>query len=214
ENPNQPNNDKPTKNPEPKPPIDTENWWLGEEEIDYAYSEMRKELGNSPEIQLVSPKQVRSIQEGGEISEELKKADYIFFPISSSSQSETTGNGTHWSLLVYSKEREVFYLYDPLKGFNERYQRQQINEQKLAEKVRKELYEKESHTIVEDGQNNARQENSSDCGVFVIAYTRTLTKRIKEKGNMNEIAVRETDLIFSIAEERQKLKAAGFPKKY
>ena len=70
--------DKPKETPLPPPPSpqDTENWWLGDEEIEFAYAEMRKELGNSPKIQLVSPSVVRVIQETGEISEDLKKADY------------------------------------------------------------------------------------------------------------------------------------------
>jgi len=44
-----------------------------------------------------------------------------------------------------------------------------------------------------------------------------LVKKIREKGekiyDLGDIELREKDLIFPIAEERQKLKAAGFPKK-
>jgi len=217
ETPKPSKNDNPPDNPEPTPPIDTENWWLTDEEIKCAYQEIRKEITDHPEIKLVDPSVVRSIQEDREISEDLKKAKIIFFPINNSENHETGDSGSHWTLLVYSKEEENFYLYDSLKDFNEHYQRQQINEKKLAENVGKELYGRESHTIVEDKQNNAQQKNRSDCGVFVIAYTQALIKRFREKGNLLDdkgaIGVREEDLIFSIAEERQKLKAAGFPKK-
>lgn len=75
---------KPPDNPEPVPPTDTENWWLTDEEIEHAYQEIRKEITNLTEIQLVSPSVVRVIQEGGEISEELKKAEIIFFPVNNS----------------------------------------------------------------------------------------------------------------------------------
>src|ERR1043166_287983 len=66
---------------------------------------MRKEISNSPEIQLVDPSVVRVIQEGGEISEDLLKVEKppkttIFFPINNSEQHETAGSGTHWTLLV------------------------------------------------------------------------------------------------------------------
>ncbi|CAI2200465.1 10550_t:CDS:1, partial [Funneliformis geosporum] len=94
-----PNND----NPKPSnPPIDTKNWWLTDEEIKHTYQEIRKGITNSPEIQLVSPSVARVIQEGGEISQELKKAKLIFFPINNSEQHETAGAGSHWTLLVFA----------------------------------------------------------------------------------------------------------------
>jgi len=48
-----------------------------------------------PEIQLVSPAITRYIQEGGEISEDLKKAKIIFFPINNSESHETADAGNH-----------------------------------------------------------------------------------------------------------------------
>jgi len=73
-----------------------------------------------------------------------------------------------------------------------------------------------SWTTIED-PDNPRQTNDYDCGVYVIAFTRSLVKKIREKGevidNLGDIELREKDLIFPITEERQKLKAAGFPKK-
>jgi len=117
--------------------------------------------------------------------------------------------------LLYFKKRGSFYLYDPLKDFGKRYRRKQINEGKLAEKFREKLGET-SWTTIED-PDNPRQNNDYDCGVYVISFTRALVKKIREKGEaigtLGDIELREKDLIFSIAEERQKLKAAGFPKK-
>jgi len=57
------------------------------------------------------------------------------------------------------------------------------------------------------------QDNNADCGVYVIAYTRFLVNEWKKKKGPGKSSFKEQDLIFSIAEERQKLKAAGFPKK-
>jgi hypothetical protein len=214
--PQPPNNDKPKDNPEPFPPTNTENWWLTDEEIECAYQEIRKELASQPEIQLVSPSVVRTIQEGANINEDLKKAEHIFFPINNSENHETADTGSHWTLLLYFKKRGSFYLYDPLKDFNKRYYRKQINEKKLAEKFREKLGVT-SWTTIED-PDNPKQNNDYDCGVYIITFTRALVKKIREKGeaiddNLGDIELREKDLIFSIAEERQKLKEAGFPKK-
>ncbi|MCE8164113.1 MAG: hypothetical protein I3274_08000, partial [Candidatus Moeniiplasma glomeromycotorum] len=208
ENPNQPNNDKPTKNPEPKPPTDTENWWLGEEEIEFAYSEMRKELGNSSKIQLVSPKQVCSIQEGGEISADLKKADYIFFPINNSERQETGRSETHWTLLLFvGGNFRAFFNYNPLE-----FSTTPEYTMKVAENfIRKQNLP--AWPLVENVKGIPRQTNNADCGVFVITYTRALIKKYRENEAEITINLDEKDLIFSIAEERQKLKAAGFPKK-
>src|SRR5947209_16301981 len=68
---------------------------------------MEKELGNSSEIKLVSPSVVRVIQEGGEISEDLKQAKIIFFPINNSESHETGDSGSHWTLLVCDNRAKV-----------------------------------------------------------------------------------------------------------
>jgi len=117
--------------------------------------------------------------------------------------------------MLYFKKRGSFYLYDPLKDFNKLFARKQINEGKLAKEFREKLGET-SWSTVED-PDNPKQTNDYDCGVYVIAFTRALVKKIRERGEkidcLGDIELREKDLIFPIAEERQKLKAAGFPKK-
>ncbi|CAG8710160.1 725_t:CDS:2, partial [Cetraspora pellucida] len=78
------NNDNPTENPVPKPP-------------------------------LINPSVVRAIQEGGEISEDLKKAKYIFFPINNAEIHETADAGNHWTLLVFAGgELGCFFNYNSL----------------------------------------------------------------------------------------------------
>lgn len=187
-------------NPNQKTPK-MKNWWLTEEEIEYAYQEMRQEISNSPKIQLVSPSMVRTIQEGGEISEDLKKASYIFFPII---------NEGSWNLLVFvGGESETFFNYNP--------QEYSVTPENIM-KVAKNFYDKANLPTwlqVENVKEIPRQTNSANCGVYVIAYTRVLVKKYQERQEEGQIIINfdERDLIFSIAEERQKLKVAGFPKK-
>jgi len=209
-NPNQQpsSNDNPTppdENGGNNPPLqDTENWWLTDEEIEHAYQEIRKEITNSPEIQLVNPSVVRVIQEGGEISEELKNAKIIFFPINNSENHETSDSGNHWTLLVYDKKSGVFLNYNSLE-----FTLTPKNAMKVAERFHEKANLEAWHIVVNE-KEIPRQTNGADCGVYVIAYARALIEKYKEEA---KLILGEKDLIFSIAEERQKLKAAGFPKK-
>ncbi|CAG8561825.1 9539_t:CDS:2 [Ambispora leptoticha] len=170
------------------------------------------EISNSPEIQLVSPSVTRVIQEGGEISEDLKKAKYIFFPINNSENHETGDAGSHWTLLVFAGgELGVFLNYNSLEF--------SVTPEN-AMKVATNFHEKANLLTllhVENVKETPRQANNADCGVYIIAFTRALVKKIREKGEaiegLADTELREKDLIFSITEERQKLKTAGFPKK-
>ncbi|CFW93443.1 protein of unknown function (Peptidase C48, SUMO/Sentrin domain) [endosymbiont DhMRE of Dentiscutata heterogama] len=102
----------------------------------------------------------------------------------------------------------------PSNSFEWSFYRKGVSQNKLAEQWEKKLG-KTSWTATES-PDNAKQTNDSDSGVFVIAFTRALVKKIKEERINNletYIELREKDFIFSISEERQKLKEAGFPKK-
>ncbi|CAG8447598.1 11319_t:CDS:2 [Racocetra fulgida] len=86
-----------------------------EEEIEHAYQEIRKENTNHPEIQLVNPSVVRTIQEGGEISKDLKKAKIVFFPVNNPKQQGVVDTENQWTLLVYLGENLGFFNYNPSK---------------------------------------------------------------------------------------------------
>src|SRR6185369_3293746 len=151
----------------------------------------------------VSPSVVRVIQQGGEISKDLKQAKIIFFPINNSENHETSDSGNHWTLLVYDKKSGVFSNYNSLE-----FTLTPKNAMKVAEKFH-EKANLEAWPIVVNEKDIPRQINGADCGVYVIAYARALIEKYKEGA---KLILGEKDLIFTIAEERQKLKAAGFPK--
>ncbi|CAJ0924502.1 16472_t:CDS:2 [Entrophospora sp. SA101] len=177
-------------------------------EINHAYQEIEKELGNS-EIKLVSPSVVRVIQGGGEINEDLKQAKIIFFPINNSESHETADTGSHWTLLVCDNRARV----GAFSHYNSAGPAVPNSAKKVAENFCQKLGTDQEYLppAIYNDHDFPQQTNSADCGVYVIAFTRALAKR-SQKGNYNA-GLKAEDLIFSIAEERQKLKAAGFPKK-
>lgn len=164
-----------------------------------------------PEIQLVSPAITRYIQEGGEISEELKKAKIIFFPVNNSESHETADTGSHWTLLVCDNRGIV----GAFAHYNSAGSNIPANAQKLAEKLceRLEVDKKYLPPKIYNDHECPQQTKGADCGVYVIAYTRFLVNEWKKKKGPGKSSFKEQDLIFTIAEERQKLKAVGFPKK-
>jgi len=89
------------------------------------------------------------------------------------------------------------------------------NAQKLAEKLCEKLKVDKDYlpAIIYNDYECPQQTNGVDCGVYVIAYTHFLVNEWKKKKGPGKASFKEEDLIFSISEERQKLKVAGFPKK-
>ncbi|XP_065224917.1 uncharacterized protein LOC135848816 [Planococcus citri] len=85
---------------------------------------------------------------------EAKKYDNIFFVINDTSNGS---RGTHWSLLLLSKDMEAFCHYDSLKGMN----------YKIALELSKKLSEYfEVYQIFD--VDCEQQTNNTDCGIYVL----------------------------------------------
>lgn len=85
---------------------------------------------------------------------EAKKYDNIFFVINDTSNGS---RGTHWSLLLLSKEMEAFCHYDSLKGMN----------YKIALELSKKLSDYFEVWQIFD-VDCEQQTNNTDCGIYVL----------------------------------------------
>jgi sentrin-specific protease 8 len=98
----------------------------------------------------------------------LASRDYIFMPINNN-QDWTQVGGTHWSLLVFDRPAGVFRYYDSYGRMNERFARE------TARRLLPVLYPSQKQQqpvfLVE---RTPQQQNSADCGVFVLAITEAL----------------------------------------
>ena len=63
---------------------------------------------------------------------QINEKDWVFYPVSNNNRVTKSGGGTHWSLLVYSRLKNVYY-YDPIHPTNEIHARQLIHKISFAD---------------------------------------------------------------------------------
>lgn len=101
---------------------------------------------------------------------DFSRTTHIFLPINDCRNVEIAEGGTHWSLLVVSVVDGSSFHYDSLHPSNR-------NEATMASRKLGQLLGKELKFM--DLSDSPRQDNSSDCGVFVCAEMRhLLVKRL------------------------------------
>ncbi|MGY3347098.1 MULTISPECIES: Ulp1 family isopeptidase [unclassified Bradyrhizobium] len=156
--------------------------WLGDEHIQRDYELLTQELQmNYPNLaartRFVDPLIAFQLSWGAE-SDALSAlqrivddpngndgADFLFLPVNDGSV--TDPNGTHWSLLLVDRRTRgepVAYHYDSVQGHNDE------PAERLAERL--------GLTLQRAGM--APQQNSYDCGVFVVDGTRELVRRLAQ----------------------------------
>ncbi|WP_244750042.1 Ulp1 family isopeptidase [Mesorhizobium sp. L-2-11] len=165
-----------------------ERQWLGDEHISRDYDLLRGELqqidpGLAARTRLVDPPFVQLlrfsparwqrhfraiVRDGGHGSD---TADFLFLPVNDASAANLQERGSHWSLLLVDRrdrENLVAYHYDSYRvsrhedGSSKGYNHERAKE--LADRLGARL----------ESPEMARQDNTDDCGVFVVDGTRAL----------------------------------------
>jgi hypothetical protein len=158
---------------------DTE--WLGDEHIlrDYQLQELdlqRSDSDLAARTRFVDPLEALRLRLGAE-SDVLRvfhrivhdrrdndTADFLLLPVNDAS---ATDRGRHWSLLFVdrsNRQRPVAYHYDSYGRYNETHARQ------LAERL----------NLALQPAGMAQQQNTYDCGVFVVDGTRELVRQLAQ----------------------------------
>ncbi|GFR71429.1 sentrin-specific protease 8 [Elysia marginata] len=102
----------------------------------------------------------------------LPTKQFVFVPVNDHSDTTQVG-GMHWSLLVYVRSRQEFQHYDSSRGTN------QAVAKKLMDKLQPFVQApKGKLRFVE--MDCSHQENSYDCGMFVLANTEHLIREFVE----------------------------------
>ncbi|KAJ2722693.1 hypothetical protein GGI07_003156 [Coemansia sp. Benny D115] len=103
----------------------------------------------------------------------IRSKELIFIPINDGDSVYVQGgNGSHWSLLVYSRQHSPsFHYYDSAANINYNYA--------MAAKRKLELmlYGDAEANLPMTTHSCPQQENGSDCGIFVILFADLLARR-------------------------------------
>ena len=112
---------------------------------------------------------------------DFKRTTHIFLPINDCKNASLPEGGSHWSLLLVSVVDGVSFHYDSLYPAN--HQEAEHASAKLSHLLRKELR-------FVDLTDSPRQENSSDCGVFVCIQMRhLLLKKLLRAGSQDKVSM-------------------------
>lgn len=152
--------------------------WLNDAVIGFyfEYLERSSELSTSKDIKFASPEltQLLKIMEPADYSAILdnlitESTDYVLFPLNNCKKLDEVG-GSHWSLLVYSRDENICAHYDSSGSFN------QSIATSFAQKIMKYLGKKSfNFKEIQCPQQN----NSYDCGIFVVANAEIILRHLE-----------------------------------
>ena len=94
--------------------------------------------------------------------------NYIFLPVNDNVSPSTQG-GNHWSLLIYSKNDKMWYHFDSIQGSNNKHARN------IVERLNIYLDFKDTPVMTET--KCTQQNDSYNCGAFVMLYTQIMANR-------------------------------------
>ncbi|KAI9481730.1 hypothetical protein H4R22_001544 [Coemansia sp. RSA 1290] len=145
--------------------------WLNDSILSFYFEYIRFEiLKNDPGVLLLKPAQVQLLQtENGRESAlpaDMLRMRFIMVPI---------GSGTHWSLLVFirhSQQPAEFHYFDSMANANYHFA---LNVKRKLERV----LTKGEHIYPLSMATHScpQQENSYDCGIFVVLFADLLARR-------------------------------------
>ena len=153
--------------------------WITDPVIALWFQDIQEEVCvKHPEILFIPPSVTLLLKEGftddfNVILDPLNiwQKKYIFMPVNNW-KATSKGEGTHWSLLMYTIKENMWYYYDSLKKLNLKEARYLVG--RVQDYLRPGSTPKITEAIC------SQQQNNYDCGVFTMAYTNELVKMITE----------------------------------
>ena len=103
---------------------------------------------------------------------ELDKKKYIFAPINDNTKIQYTCSGSHWTLNVIDVDNSLIYYLDSTKG--------NVSNAHTFHKRIEKLFNKKFEFIY--GLKRQYQNNSYDCGMFLLGFTELLVKYFVNNG--------------------------------
>ena len=108
----------------------------------------------------------------------MKDKKFIFVPINDNTKIEYKTSGSHWALNIIDVNNNTIYYLDSMSS--------NISNAKISVRKFQKLFGKKFNFVY--ALENTYQTNSSDCGMFVLGFTETILKYLKEKNfNSNSL---------------------------
>ncbi|KAJ2849230.1 hypothetical protein IWW36_002782 [Coemansia brasiliensis] len=149
--------------------------WLNDSILSFYFEYIRFEILKSDmSVLLLKPAQVQllQIENGGEeaaLPPNMHRMNFIMVPI---------GSGTHWSLLVFARHAQQpaeFHYFDSMANAN--YHLALNIKRKLEKVLQRHTDGQQTHPLPMATHSCPQQENSYDCGIFVVLFADLLARR-------------------------------------
>jgi Ulp1 family protease len=165
------------------------NQWLNDQCINFFYEYLAENVGSNSV--LIDPAAVFMMLLEDDIHDlrislrrlEISDSSYIFCPINDNLDPYTPARGSHWSLCVYARGRAYYYDSTGTSATN------YSNSRNIAYKL-SQLLHQPTPTLT---QVNLKypQNNSSDCGVYVLMITREIVRRLEDEYNEDILLLKD-----------------------
>lgn len=174
--------------------------WLNDALIGFAFEFLFNQISHDfrSSVCMIAPEvtQFIKLSSSGEGDEEipleifleplrLEEKKFVFLAINDQDDSESAG-GNHWSLLVYARNISAFVHFDSAS-----YNRSDAD--RVAKKVA--TYLDSSSSSFFESSLAAKQENSYDCGMFLISHAETILDQLTTSPNSDLSTLDLKDLI-------------------
>ena len=129
----------------------------------------------------------------------MKNKKFIFVPINDNTKIEYKTSGSHWALNIIDVNNNTIYYLDSMSS--------NISNAKISVRKFQKLFGKKFNFVY--ALEKTYQTNSSDCGMFILGFTETILKYLKEK-NFNSNALNNIKFD-DILQDSEKVKQNNMP---
>lgn len=174
------------------------NGWLNDAIISFYFVYLEQEIfKDDSQLLFIGPEVTQCLKESPS-SElpifldplEAKSKDFIFMAVNDSGKS---AGGSHWSLLVYMRLRNKFYHLDSSSHTN--YQ----PALKLARNVGS--YFAPSSEVDFEEMPSLQQDNSYDCGIYLICNLENLANYVTTQGHLEEVPLIDKNVVANMRKD-------------
>ena len=152
--------------------------WVDDQMIAISLDIKQNEVNKTTDkVLFVSPSTtqlIRKSKDNTDIKETIKdlkiyEKDWVFYPVSNNDQVSKPGGGTHWSLLVYCKLKDVYYHHDPINPMNGMH---------AAELIKKIASVDNRFSHFQMDVKCPQQNNGYDCGPYIMLFANKMADNL------------------------------------